>query len=87
MPVDLTPEFEAKLVLIRARLMKWQANFAIRAQDPVVVIVPADEVAREAAANIGVPVSTSQIVFPISSLADCDKLLGHLDDLEKALKK
>ncbi len=87
MPIDLTPEFEAKLVLIRDRLAKWQANYAIRAQDPVVVIVPADDEARDAAVAEGVPVSNTQILFPLSSIDDCDKLLGHLDAIEKALKK
>ncbi len=85
--VDLTPEFEAKLALIRARLAKWQANYAIRAQDPVVVIVPADDKGREVAQGLGITTSGTQILFPVASLADCDILLGRLDDIEKALKK
>jgi hypothetical protein len=87
MPIDLTPEFEAKLVLIRAQLAKWQANYAIRAQDPVIVIVPADAAARDTAAKLGYVTSSTQIVFPIASLADCDKLLQQLGDIEGALKK
>ncbi len=85
--VDLSPEFEAKLALIRARLAKWQANYAIRARDPVIVMVPADDEGRDVARCLGITTSETQILFPVTCLADCDNLLGRLDDIEKALKK
>ncbi len=75
------------MALIRAQLVKWQANYAIRAQDPIFIIVPADAPAREVAAGLGCVTSNTQIVFPITSLADCDKVLGKLGDIEGLLKK